>query len=487
MLPTPPAVDEAAADRLRSVLSDAGYSERSLSATYGPDVLRLPRALGAPELLHRVGTDSAQAILVRLFLAGRSLPREAALDLLGASAVAMLEEAGLLAGAGTVVSAPVSLTPLGELLLAHDRVDAHGPDAKGYVVGPGPPTRHLSELAISGSGGDTLDLGCGQGALALQAASDSGRVIASDLCDRAVGFCTFNTTLNAVSNVDCRQGDLFAPVRGVRFERIFSNPPYVVSPSTALLYRDGRPGLCERIVREAPRYLNEGGTLQMLLNWPEYRGRDWRDELLGWFAGSACDAWLLRDYRWGTAEYAGMWLRQVHTDETALAAEMNDWMAFYETAGIDAVYSGAVILRKVSGREPWREIREMPAVNGAAGDSIARTLEARDAIARLSDDEVLLNARLRPSPDLVIIESRRPGGEKPGVVTAELRLARGLELGARVDPLGAALIRYLDGRRSVREALGVFAAERSFPIEAFERSLPGLIRSLARLGLLLPA
>ncbi len=426
-LPAPPAVDAAAADELRSLLFDAGYSERSLVATYGPDVLRLPRTLAAPELLHRVGTDSAQAVLVRLFLAGRTVSREAALDLLGSSAMVILEDAGLLAGVGPDFRARVSLTPLGEVLLAHDRVDAHRPDAKGYVVGPGPPTRYLSSLAIPGRGGDTLDLGCGQGALALEAAKDSARVIASDLCDRAVGFCKFNTTLNAVTNVVCRQGDLFGPVHGERFDRIFSNPPYVVSPSTTLLYRDGRPGLCERIVRETPRYLNDGGTLQMLINWPEHHGRDWRDELLGWFAGSGCDAWLLRDYRWDTAEYAGMWLRQLHTDEAALAAEMNRWMAFYETAGIDAVFGGAVILCKVSGRKPWHEIRKIPAVNGAAGDSIARTLEARDAIARLSDDEMLLNARLRPSPDLVVIESRRPGGDSPGEVTAELRLGRGLD------------------------------------------------------------
>ena len=412
---------------MRSFLSDAGYSEHSLRTTYGPGVLHLPRTLGAPELLHRFGTDSAQAVLVRLFLAGSTVLREAALDLLGSSAMAILEDAGLLASAGPAVTARVSLTPLGGMLLAHDRLDAHRPDAKGYVVGPGPPTVHLSKLAVPGHGGDTLDLGSGQGALALQAARDSRRVIAADLCDRAVGFCTFNTMLNAVANVDCRQGDLFGPVRGERFDRIFSNPPYVVSPDTTLMYRDGRPGLCERIVREAPRYLNDGGTLQMLINWPDHRGRDWGDELLDWFAGSGCDAWLLHDYRWDAAEYAGMWLRQMHRDEAVLAAEMNRWMAFYETAGIDAVFGGAVILRKVSGREPWHEIRKIPAVNGAAGDSIARTLQARDVIARLSDDEMLLNARLRPSPDLVVIESRRPGGDSPGEVTAELRLGRGLD------------------------------------------------------------
>ena len=70
------------------------------------------------------------------------------------------------------------------------------------------------------------------------------------------------------------RGDLFAPVKGARYDLIISNPPYVDDEGMAslppecrhepqLAFDGGRDGLSvvRRILDEAGRHLNEGGGL----------------------------------------------------------------------------------------------------------------------------------------------------------------------------------------------------------------------------------
>ena len=91
------------------------------------------------------------------------------------------------------------------------------------------------------------------------------------------------------------EGDLFAPVEGRRFDLIASNPPYVVSPSSRFIYRDGGGGaLTVRVVKAAGHYLREGGIASIMVNWPERQGVDAADELRRWVDGSGCDTWVIR-------------------------------------------------------------------------------------------------------------------------------------------------------------------------------------------------
>ncbi len=85
--------------------------------------------------------------------------------------------------------------------------------------------RSLAE-EVDGAGA-VLDLCTGSGLLAIVAAQRGvERVVAVDLSWRAVATARINGRLNGV-HVDARQGDLFAPVAGERFDLIVSNPPYV--------------------------------------------------------------------------------------------------------------------------------------------------------------------------------------------------------------------------------------------------------------------
>lgn len=84
-----------------------------------------------------------------------------------------------------------------------------------------------------------LDVGTGSGAVALAFASErpDARVVATDVSPAALKVAKANASkLDLAARIDFREGSLFAPVVGERFDLIVSNPPYL-----ALSRRDELP------------------------------------------------------------------------------------------------------------------------------------------------------------------------------------------------------------------------------------------------------
>ncbi len=75
---------------------------------------------------------------------------------------------------------------------------------------------------------EVLDMGSGSGVCAVFAAKLAARVVAVDINPAAVRCTAINALLNGVEHyVEARQGDLFAPVSGERFDVILFNPPFL--------------------------------------------------------------------------------------------------------------------------------------------------------------------------------------------------------------------------------------------------------------------
>ncbi|NLE69156.1 MAG: peptide chain release factor N(5)-glutamine methyltransferase [Clostridiales bacterium] len=142
-------------------------------------------------------------------------------------------------------------------------------------------TEVLAERAIARvqPGQLALDLCCGSGCLAisLKLARPEALVYAGDLSPAAVALSARNAR-RLGADVDIRQGDLFAPFAGLRFDLILSNPPYIktgdleglqreVQQEPALALDGGPDGLMvyRRILMEAAHYLNPGGCLLLEL------------------------------------------------------------------------------------------------------------------------------------------------------------------------------------------------------------------------------
>lgn len=154
---------------------------------------------------------------------------------------------------------------------------------KGVLI-PRPETELLAEEAIkqlSVHGLRTrftvLDLCTGSGCIALAIAKHLPEVFmyGIDQSDVALSYARKNALLNGIDNVTFLNGDLFAPVKGMRFDAIVSNPPYIKTGDIQTLQKEvkeheplealngGEDGLnfYRRILKHAPEYLKENGMI----------------------------------------------------------------------------------------------------------------------------------------------------------------------------------------------------------------------------------
>jgi 16S rRNA (guanine1207-N2)-methyltransferase len=102
---------------------------------------------------------------------------------------------------------------------------------------------------------DVLDLGCGYGLIGLVAAvlAPRGRVILTDVNERALALARANAVRNGLGNVEVIRSDLYERLEDRTFDHIASNPPI----------RAGKR-VVWRIVSEAPSHLKPGGSLWLV-------------------------------------------------------------------------------------------------------------------------------------------------------------------------------------------------------------------------------
>jgi methylase of polypeptide subunit release factors len=107
-----------------------------------------------------------------------------------------------------------------------------------------------------------LDLCTGSGIQALQVAGRAAGVVAVDIGARAVAMARCNALLNDARGVEVRQGDLYRPVRGERYDLIIANPPFVPARTRGPAYHSGGPRgdrVLRRVVKGWGAHLRPGG------------------------------------------------------------------------------------------------------------------------------------------------------------------------------------------------------------------------------------
>lgn len=101
-----------------------------------------------------------------------------------------------------------------------------------------------------------LDLGCGYGPLGAVAArlAHRGKVYLVDVNERAAELARRNLAENGIANAEVRVGDGLAPVQGIPFHVVLTNPP--IRAGKAVLYR---------LVDEVHQALVPGGSFWMVI------------------------------------------------------------------------------------------------------------------------------------------------------------------------------------------------------------------------------
>lgn len=479
--------------RLRGVLRDCGYTPGGIEGLAGADLTVLGQRSVAV-LLRRTAGGSPLETLVRLFMAGVVVPRGMLERSVGTARVAHWASWGLLAISADEVRATVQLGCHGELLLATDwgpAVPSTGtlPD---HVMGFSPSTLTLARMTVRRPSLHALDVGAGSGLQALLAAAHCEHVVATDLNPRAVRMSRFNAALNELdARVQCVEGDMFAPLAGQRFELVVSNPPFVVAPPGAHMFMSGGDGaldgVCAGIARSAPQHLVAGGWCQFLANWAVVRGQDWRERLASWFAGSACDVWVIRRERQPVDEYAALWIETDGDDIAEYAAHFDDWMRWYDAHDVEAVDYGLVTMRRRGDDSPGRlrcdDVRG--AWDTADGEDVAAAFARHDWLQSTSD-AALLDAcprvadAARLSRELVAVR----GEWVP--VAARLRLDGGIDDPGGIDPHGERIVAACDGHTPLRTLLQDLADTLNAPLDAVAPDALRAVRALVDRGILLP-
>ncbi|HET6515226.1 MAG TPA: peptide chain release factor N(5)-glutamine methyltransferase [Thermodesulfovibrionales bacterium] len=126
-----------------------------------------------------------------------------------------------------------------------------------------------------------LDLCTGSGCLALALAKHlpESEIFATDISQSALDYAKRNARINGIRNITFLKGDLFKAVKGMTFDVIVSNPPYVRRPDIGILREEireweppealdgGEDGLIfyRKIISRSRWYLKNDGFVVMEL------------------------------------------------------------------------------------------------------------------------------------------------------------------------------------------------------------------------------
>jgi len=111
-------------------------------------------------------------------------------------------------------------------------------------------------------------MGTGSGVGAVFAARRASRVVAVDINPHAVRCARINALLNGVEDtVEAREGDLFTPVEGERFDVILFNPPYFRgAPRDPLDHAWRSLNVVERFAAQLGKHLTPTGYALVVLS-----------------------------------------------------------------------------------------------------------------------------------------------------------------------------------------------------------------------------
>jgi SAM-dependent methyltransferase len=478
--------------KLRNVLLSADFTPEGVLKTIGVTDSASIKESDILLLMHRTQGGTPLETLIRLFLMEMPVDSIFLATAIEPMGLVEWEEMGLISVHGGSAKAEIKLFPYQDLMIAYDlprRLLSE--DGYDFVMGIGGSSITLANLTIRREAKLALDLGAGCGFQAFLAARHCDRVIAVDRNPRAVALAGFNARLNGIHTLECREGDLFAPVEGMTFDLIVSNPPFVISPESRYIYRDSPMAgddVCRRIIREAPRFLNEGGFCQILCNWAELADQDWRERLRGWFDGCGCDVWIMRNQSRDVANYAANWIRHTEKLETEHMEErFSEWLTYYEKQRIVRISGGVINMRRRSGCRNWFHVDDgVETMFGPGGEYILKGFVARDFLEGVGDDAALLMTAFVLSPDVRIVQQLSPSEGKWVREVCELHLSRGLSQKGEIDPYVETLLIGCDGAKPLGTLIREMAETLGVPVSDIESAVCAFARDFIIRGFLHP-
>jgi hypothetical protein len=407
--------------------------------------------------------------LIKLFILHRELLRPLVEKLFPKEILEFLFRIGILVDDEGFVSSTIDIYPCMGMVFATD-VNFTNVQPPRQVYHLGKDSYALARALITDPVDSTLDLCTGSGVQGIIASRYSKKVICVDLNPRALNFTRFNALLNGVENVECRQGNLYETVSGMKFDRIISNPPFVPSPEDRLLFRDGSKtgeAVLQKIVAGLPQFLKDDGISQ-IYTLLVFTGGDYNEKVRSWLPVDPGYHILSMTYLF--LDILNYIRGHVHLELYFVSyyGKLVNWMRSYQEAGIEKVAYGLINFEKAKNSKPTSKMIEFrPLVEGFS-NNIKIILDAIDLKDRLADEKFrkeFLDGKFHLADGIDLFwEGTRPGNELIyGVAFESEHFSIGKELTKEEKGILEALA---TGAKTGREILGTLKKTKSKDKEA---------------------
>lgn len=255
-----------------------GLSERALRHCFGVTcAIHAPLAALARRGAGPVVPVSAPpaALLAQLFVAGSRVAADALARLLGRdfeSDLGQLVAAGLARVEAGVVTAEVTIVPVGDALVVSDRADRmRGSDLVACADDSAMHTIGMVPARATRPGLRWLDVGTGAAIVPLARPGAASAVVATDIHERALAMARVSMALSGRSDIDLRRADLLAGAdRDGPWHLVTFNAPIpasvVPAADDAPLYRRGPDDILDRFWRDVREVVVPGGEV-ILHSW----------------------------------------------------------------------------------------------------------------------------------------------------------------------------------------------------------------------------
>ena len=476
-----PAVDARRLAELANHLVAIGFTEEGVRASGGSTTSSDPWSFGSAPVR---ADASPLSIVTKLFYVGVPVERRLADTAFGNLQVADLEALGLVEVADGLVRPLSMIRPYDGLLLTSDLPGAQAD----VVMGAVPASETLARLTLRKPAARALDLGTGCGFQALLLARHTSHVAAIDINPHATALASFNAALNHMPHVDVREGSWFGPVEGEEFDIIAANPPYVISPDTSFVYRDGgltRDNVSRMVIRESAAHLSEGGFATVLCNW--IHDGDWAAAVRPWIEGTGCDALILHYATVDPVSYASRWNAELRPrDPKAYEATVRRWVDYYRAERIEKIAFGGVILRRRGAASNWvRSLLMSDGPTGSCSDPILRLFDAADFLESPRGQDLFAHAYSMVEPHTIDqILGYRDG--QYAVAPAVFRSVPGLGLAAPVDARALEVLLECKGDRTLGDLVDATASDRGESVSEVRALIGDTVRQLVERGFMVP-
>ncbi len=471
---------------LRDYLRGLQFSEGSICRRMG--MAGLNEFLSSDRLRATLSNESdGLGFLIRLFLVGEALPTKDLDSVIPAGALQAMKDLGLLVedpSDHAKVCSSAALYPNGTLFIVSDRwasPEGKAPDLPGDFVFPALTANTSQFLATLPQEPceSFLELCSGAGAAALEAAPHARHAWAVDITERSTMMAVFNRLLNGVDNLTVMQGDLYACLGDLTFDRIVAHPPYMPVIQRAQIFYDGGADgeqVTRRIVADLPRYLRPGGRFYCLAQGSDRADGPFERRVRAWLGAAEPEFDVLLIVRLTQSPSDAAMHYAVKSKAGGEAAhQMREAL---RNLGVESMVYGWIIIQRKENERPVFTTRRTVGPNSGRKE-IAWLLKWETAAAEPEFVEVLADARpvASPSFELRTIHRMKGGDLLPERFSLHADYPFGVD--CPVQPWVSFLFPQCDGKLTVRELLE-FSKQNNFihaetPLTEFAKLLMVLI------------